>query len=196
MPRDNDDDIVRGVVLGKIGADGVAIEGADALGGTENVTSQRMIAEMGKVEQIVTTIFGVVLAHVDFFQYDALFALDIVVGERRSKQKIGQDVEAGFDMLVRGNRIISRNIAGSKRIDLYAEALHLFGNIECRTALGAFEHHVFDKMRNPVLVFRLVRAPGADINADGNTSCIWHRVNGKTQSTRKSDQFVHTIVPK
>src|SRR5690606_4037363 len=81
-------------------------------------------------------------------------------------------------------------------VEIAANRLDCLGNLARGAALGALEGHVLEKVRNAVLVRRLVTAAGANPNAERGGLQVRHAVGHDSQAGRQFGDFNgHTAAP-
>ncbi len=93
-------------------------------------------------------------------------------------------------------RIIGRGLDRGRGIEVAADRLDFLGDLARGAALGALERHVFEQMRNAVLVAVLVAAAGADPDAERGGFQMRHGVRHDGQTGRQTGYFdAHAAAP-
>ena len=177
-------------VLGHVGVakillQGVAIEGVDAGGGAENRTAERMAAPEAFGENLVDQIVGRVLDHLDLFEDDLLFFLDVVVSQQRIADQVGEDLHGEREVLVQHLQVVAGVFLGGEGVDLATDRIHLLSYFFGRPGGCAFEEHVLDEVRDAHAFRRLVARPPCEPDADGNRAHVRHPFGGKTDTVGK-----------
>src|SRR3954468_5041048 len=75
-------------------------------------------------EQLVDKVVWRVLDHLDFFEDDLFFALDLVGGECRTHHDVGQQVDGKRQMLVENLDVVARVLLRGKGIELTTDRVN------------------------------------------------------------------------
>ena len=146
VARRGDQDVRRRVELLIVSLHRVAIEAADGLLGAQNRTPQRVAFPEIAGEDFVDQVFGIIHFHLQLFEDDALFLLDVVLLEQRIAHQIGHDVEGLGQMLIQHLHVVADQFLGSERVQPAADRIHRARDLFGGAVLGALEHHVLDEM--------------------------------------------------
>ena len=84
-----------------------------------------MIAPEAFREDLVDQIVGRVLDHLDLFEDHLLLALDVVLGEQRIADQIGEDVDGERQVLVEHLEVIAGVFLRREGVDLPADRIDL-----------------------------------------------------------------------
>jgi hypothetical protein len=122
----------------------------------------------------VDLILGIVHFHLQLFEDDAFFLLDVLRVKQRIADQIGHHVEGFRHMLIQHLYVIADQFLGSECVQAAADGVHRAGNLFRGTVFGALEHHVLDEMRKAGFVQRLLARAGADPKAHRNTPDVRH----------------------
>ncbi len=160
-----DQDIGRRVITPVIIADHPLIERANGVLAADDGLAERMILIEIAGEDIVQKIFGIVHLHLQLFQDDALFLLDVLFAKQRVAHHVGQDVEGQRQMLVQDFGVVTDHLLGGECVQAAADGIHRARDVFGRAILGAFEKHVLDEVRDAVLFGSLAARAGLDPDA-------------------------------
>src|SRR5579872_1499034 len=95
-----DQNIFGRVIAVVITIDAVAVEAANGLTGPQNRTPQGMpLPEIAR-EDLMDEIFGIIHIHLQFFEDDAFFLLDVALLKQRISYQVRHDAESVRQMLV------------------------------------------------------------------------------------------------
>ena len=123
--RDHDARVhVVGVV---IAAHGVEVERGQRLAVADDGPPERVLAEDGLAEVVVDELGRRVLVHRDLFEHD--LALLVEVGERGSRDHLGDDLERRVEVLVEEPRVDQRVLLGRGRVGLAAHVVEDAGDV-------------------------------------------------------------------
>ena len=121
-------------------------------------------------------IVGSVGDSADFLDDDALLAKQFVAVEGGFRKNVGQHVERQRHVLPEHARVIGRAFGAGCGVEIAANRFDLFGDLARSAPPRALERHVFEKMRNAMLVAALVAAAGGDPDAKRRRLEMRHRV--------------------
>ena len=152
----------------------------------ENRPPDWLIRKRGRVEQFEHEIVRCILDRADFLQDDAFFALELHAVERALGQNVGKNVErerniAGQDMGVIGGMFGAR-----RGVEIAARRLDLLGDIARRAPPRPLERHMFEKMRQAMLVGAFVARSRADKNTERGGFEMRHALGDDPQAGRQS----------
>src|SRR6185369_3419321 len=151
-----DQNILGSVIAPVVAFHAIAIETADGLPGPQNWTPQRMALPKVTGENFVDQVLGVVDIHLELFENDALFLLDVALFEQRMAYQVGDDPESARQMLVENLDVVADQFLGSERVEPAANRIHGARDLLGRLVLGALKQHVLDEMRNTGFFERLL----------------------------------------
>src|SRR5262249_1548608 len=116
--------------------------------------------------------------------------------ERRLGQNIGQHIEREeYVCLEHACKIAGRFNTG-RCIEISAHSLDCLRDLPCGAAPGALEGHVFEQMRDSVLVRLLVAAARADPHSEGCRFKMRYSIGDHRQARRKASYFnTHAAAP-
>ncbi len=126
----------------------IGVERLHGLASAENRPAERMVLPESLREQLVDEIVRRVLDHLDLFDDDLLFALDIVDAERRIADDVGEDVDREREMLVEDLDVVARVFLGGERVELSADRIDRLRDVFGRPARRSLEEHVLDEVRD------------------------------------------------
>ena len=158
------------------------IEGADAGGRAEDRPAERMIGPETLREDLVDEIIGRVLDHLDLFEDDFLFALDVLFREQRIADQIREDVDGQRQVLVEHLEVIAGVFLRREGVDLAADRIHLLRDFFGTPAGRALEEHVLDEVRDAGMLGRLVARAARQPDADRDRAHVWHPLGGETDT--------------
>ena len=72
--------------------------------------------------------------HLDLFQDDALFLLDVLFAEQRMEHQVGQNVEGQREVLVEHLGVEADQFLGGEGVQVAADGIHRAGDIFGRAA--------------------------------------------------------------
>ena len=99
-------------------------------------------------EQLVDEVVGRVLDHLDLFEDDLLFALDVVGTEPRVHDDVRQDVDGKRQVLVEDLDVVAGVFLGGEGVHLAADRIDRLGDVLGRPRRRALEEHVLHKVRD------------------------------------------------
>src|SRR5581483_1665054 len=154
----------------------------DRLLGSKDRFAEGVILPEVLGEDLMYEVVWAVLVHFDFFQDHAAFARDVPRIEYRVKNQIGEHIESDGKMLVENFDVEANTLFGGEGVHVSADRVDLTGDVFGGARLGSFEDHVFNEMRDPVVLGVLVARSGFDPNADGYGAYVFHLLgqNGQT----------------
>ncbi len=153
---------------------GLALEFLYRFFGAQDRLAQGMIFPEILGEDFVDEVVGVVLVHLDFFEDDAALAGDVLGGERRVQNQVGENIKCNRNMLVEHLDVKADTFFRGEGVHVAADGIDLAGDLLGGAVLGAFEDHVLDEMGDAVRLRRLVARTGLKPNADGSRADVLH----------------------
>src|SRR6476646_3702203 len=133
-----------------------------------------MLGPKAARENVMKEVFRIVQIHLDFFEDDLTFFSYVVGIEFGTKHEIGDDVKSDGQMLVEHFGVITNLLFRSESVEHAADRNQFAGNSFRGAALGAFENHVLDEMREAVFFRDLAAGAVANPNADGDGTDVGH----------------------
>ena len=91
-------------------------------------------------------VIGTVGLHLQFFQDDALFLIDILGPEHRVKHQVGENVHGEREVLVEHFGVEAHQFLRGEGIEIAPDRVHRARDIFGRAAGGAFEKHMLDEV--------------------------------------------------
>ena len=174
---------------GIIIAHGGLIELADGLGRAQDRLAQRMVfPEVGR-EDLLHQVIGAIGLHLDLFQNDALFFLDVFVAKQRMQHQIGQHVEGARQVLVEDLGVEAHQLLAGEGVQVAADRIHRARDSLRRAAGGALEQHVLDEVRDAVALRDFAPRAGAYPDAHRNRPHMRHALADDAQPVRERGHF-------
>ena len=102
----------------------------------------------------------------DFLQDHMAFDLDLAGLEHRVQHDVGNHVEREPGVVSENAGVIGGHLARGIGVDIAAHVLDRLGDLKRVPGLGALERHMFEEMRDAVLIGALVPPAGIDPDAD------------------------------
>ncbi len=155
---------MKGLVV--VGNDLFAPEPVHSLLGAQNRTAERMVGPEGGDEDFVNEIVRRVFDHLDLFEDDAALDLEVVVGEARRDDDVGQQAERGLHLLVEDVAVERGVLLAGEGIDVAAEDVDHLGDVARRPRGRPLEHQVLEKVRRPAVLLRLDGGTAAQVVAE------------------------------
>ena len=112
----------------------------------------------------------------DFLHDDVLLANELLAVEGRLGQNVGEHVERQRHVGLEHARIIGGALGAGRRVEIAADRLDFLGDLPRAAPPRALERHVFEQMRNAVLVAAFVAAAGIDPDAERGGLEMRHRI--------------------
>ena len=189
VPGGRHQQVGRRVHAGVIAADHVLVEALHRLRRAQNRLAQRVVfPEIGR-EDLVDQVVGAVRLHLDLFQDDALFLLDILVAEQRVQHQVGQHVESLRQVLVQHLGVETDQFLGGEGVQIAADRIHRARDILGGPAGGALEQHVLDEVRDAVLFAVFAPRTRADPDAHGDGTHVRHGLGDDAHAVCQRSHF-------
>ena len=144
---------VTGVVVGHDLGDG---DRADHLRVAQHPAPQRVVAMDCGRQHVVDPLLGLVLVHGDFLKHHLALRIDLVLGQRRAKEHLGEQVEGLFRVLVQKARVQLGGLLAGRRVGCGAHAVEQLRDLDRRVPLGALEQQVLEEVRDARLLGGLI----------------------------------------
>src|SRR5216684_7372695 len=141
-------------------------------------------------------VVGRILRRADLLHDDALFALQLVRHEGRIGENVGEHVKRQRHVGLHHPRIIGGGFGRGAGIEIAADRLDFLDDFARRAPRGALERHVFEQMRNAVLVGLFIAAADAGPDAEGGGFQMRHGIGNDSKAGRKlGDIDAHPATP-
>ena len=131
--------------------------------------AQRLPRKGCFLKVIENNIVGRITRFTQFLKHDILFARQIIIVKARVGHQIGDDRQPQRQVARQQPGMKHRRITRCPGVEIAADIFDLFGNRLCRPRLGALEHHMFEQMRQPIMLghFKARAGFGMQCNRDG-----------------------------
>src|ERR1700722_16452502 len=169
--------------------DHLPVEALDGFARAQNRLAQGMVLPEVGGEDFVDQGVGAVRVHLDLFQNDALFLVDILIAEERMEHQVGQHVESPRQMLVEHLGVETDQLLGGEGVQVAADGVHRARDIFGGAVGSALEQHVLDEVRNAVLVGSLTARTGADPYSYGDGADMRHDLADDAHAISKRGHF-------
>ena len=153
-----------------------AVEPPHALRRAQNRLAQRVILPEIRREDLVDQVVRAILLHLDFFQDDALFLLDIFFAEHGVQHQVGQNVEGLRQVLVHHLSVEAHQFFRRKSVQIAAQCVHAARDVLGRPAGRTLEQHVLDEVRDAVVPRRFAPRAGTDPDAHRHAAHVRHNL--------------------
>lgn len=167
-------------------AEGFALKFANGVGCAENGAAKRVIGPEAAGEDVVEKIFRVVHVHLDFFEDDLAFFLDIFGIEFGAQDEIGENVEGNREMGVEDFGVEADLFLGSEGVEHAANGIHFAGDVFGGASLGALEDHMFEEMGGAVFGGGFPAGAVADPDANGDGTDVLHSLRDNHEAVGES----------
>ena len=104
--------------------------------------------------------------HLHFLKDDGTLLGHFMFVEHRVIQHVKNNLCAFLKVRADGLDIIAGRFFAGKGVDLSADAVDVLRNLPRTSLFGAFEHHMFDKMRYARILLRFITGAGFDPYAE------------------------------
>ena len=158
------------------------VEFFDGIGSAENGAAKRMIGPEATGKKFVEQVFGIVQIHLDFFEDDLAFFLDVFGVEFGAKDEISENVEGDGEMLVENFGVEADLFFGSESVEHAADRVHFTSDAFCGAAFGAFENHVLHEVGEAVFFRSFAARAVANPNADRDGAYVRHGLSDDNQA--------------
>ena len=175
----------RRVLLVQVAQDRVAIEALHDVPAAEDGPAKRVPGPEALREEIVDQIVRGVLDHLDLLEDDRLLLLDILRGEARVPQDVGQEVDGERQVLVEHAHVEAGLLLGRERIHLSAHRIDRPGDVLRRPGLRALEDEMLDQMRDSAAALRLHARAGVDPDTDRHRTDMRHHLRDDADAVRQ-----------
>ena len=145
----------------QIAAQRIAVEALQGLGRAQQRAPHRLVRVTQLVEMLEHHVVGRILRRADLLHDHALFALQFVRHEGRIGEDVGEHVERQRHVGLHHPGIIGRGLGRGAGVEIAADRLDFLDDLARRAPRGALERHVFEQMRDAVLVRLFVAAADA-----------------------------------
>jgi hypothetical protein len=107
-------------------------------------------------EHVVDSILGLVLVHRDLLQHHVALGVDLVSGQRRAGEHLGEEPECLLRVLVEEAGVQVRGLLAGRRVRGGAHAIEQLRDLDRGVALRALEKQVLEEVRDARLLGALV----------------------------------------
>ena len=161
-----DDHVRRGIVGAEVAEEVVARDALDEARAAEDRPPERLLREGLQVELVLRDRLGVVGGVTELLQDHLPLAVDLLGGEGRAADHVGEHVERDRHVLGEQHRVVGGVVLGGVGVHRRAHPLDLERDAPRVAGLGALERHVLEEMRDAVQVRGLVARADAHERAD------------------------------
>ncbi len=165
-PRRGDHHVIGGIVPPHVAGQRRAREAPDHLLGAEHRPAHRLRGERRLLEMVEDDVVRRVVRLADLLQDHPALALQLLGLEGRVGQDVADDVGGERRVLLQHLDVVGGLLARGVGVDMPAHRLDLLGDLGGAAPLGALEGHVFEEMRDAVLLRQLVARAGGDVGAE------------------------------
>ena len=173
------------IVACEIGPQAVGRERADRLRRAENRPADRLVGESTRLEQVEHEVIRRVVGGANLLKDDALLACELLGIESGIRQDIRQDVERERNIGAKHARVVPGVLDTRRGVEVSAHGLDFLGDLARGTATRSFECHVFEQMRDAVLVRLLITRPSPHPDSERSRAEMRHAVGDDCQSVRQ-----------
>ncbi len=165
----------RAVVPAQVVAQLRLVERTHRLGGAEDGAAEWLIGKGDDLKVLENQVVRRIGDGADLLDDDVLLAQDFVAVEGRLGENIGEDVERQRHVGLEHAGIIGGGFGAGRGVEIAADRLDFLDDLPGGAPFRALERHVFEEMRDAVLVAPLVAAAGIDPNAERSRLEMRHR---------------------
>ena len=144
-----------------------------------------MPGPLGFFEEFLNARGGFVLIHENFLRDDAALAVDVAGREARVHVDVAEDIADSGKKLGGGGGVVAGALLGGEGVHVASHTLDLLHDASRGAALGAFEKHVLDEMRDAIQVRRLMASPDGGPDAHGGGFGVGHFASGDAKAVGK-----------
>ena len=168
--------------------------GLNLAGRAEDGLAGTLLAELGKLQQVMDQILRRVLVHGDLLQDNAALLFQLRLIHRGVDHQVGEDVHRQFEVLVNHLGVEAGAVAAGEGVELTADGVHFLGNLAGGALFGALEYHVLQEVAKAALLGRFHH--GADVHprADGHRAQVGQPLADHAQAIGKKPFVMHTII--
>ena len=171
---------VPGVMVGANLRDG---DRGDHLGIAQHPPAERVVAVHGLREDVVNAILRLVLVHRDLLEHDLPLGVDLVLGQRRPEQHLGEEPEGILGVLVEEPGVKMGGLLAGGRVRGGAHAVEELRDLDRRVTLRALEQQVLEEVGDPGLLGCLVAGASADPEPEGDRAHRGHLLGDHLEAT-------------
>ncbi len=187
------DDVAGGIGRLEILSQALLRERLNRLSRPEDRAPQRMPLPEALREHFVDEIVGRILDHLDLFEHDLFFALNVHFLKRRVHDDVRQDVDGKGQMLIEHLDVVTRVLLGRKRVELAANRVDRLCDVFGTARRRALEQHVLDKVRDAALSIGLVARSARQPHTQAHRSHLPHRLGKETKTVVQSLAHNHGV---
>eukprot|EP00053_Salpingoeca_punica_P018402 m.180160 g.180160 ORF g.180160 m.180160 type:complete len:528 (-) comp17423_c1_seq1:12-1595(-) len=155
------------VVLLDVALQIVAGDRADVLLGTEDGAAKRGAHKGLRVQHVKENLRRLVINLLDLAQDDVTLHVNLVLGQGRVLQNVGDNVHGLVRVLGEALDKVHRLLARGESVEVRAHVLDLDLQLVLGAARSALEGHVLKEVRGAVVGIRLEAAAGINVHANG-----------------------------
>ena len=175
-PRTHDHQIAGVVMLAHVIDHLVPRQLGDDFLRTQNRSADALMRKGKLVHEVEHIIFRCIEIATDFLDDNLALAIQLAFVEQRMAQHVGDDIDGKLGIFRQHARVIGGFLARGMRVHGAAVAFDIGGKGKGRTLARAFEHHMFDEMRNTIGGPRFVARTDANPGTDHRAFRLAHRV--------------------
>ena len=165
-------------------------------GGAEDRAAERLVGKGELLQMLEDEIVGRIGNGADLLHDHILLAHELLAVERRLGQDVGQNVERKRHVGLEDAREIGGALGAGRGIEIAADRFDLLGDLPRGAPPRALERHVFEEMRDAVLVVPLVAAAGIDPDAERGRLEMRHRVGHDMDAGfQGGHRYAHAAAP-
>jgi hypothetical protein len=180
-----DDQVRRAVGAREIRPQPLAGERLDGFLRAEDRAAERMVGPEVLGEQLMDQIVGRILDHLDLFEDDLLFPIDVFLAEARPHDDVREDLDGERQMLVEHLDVVARVFLRRERVHLPADRIDRLRDVLGGARVGPLEQHVLDEVRDAALLLRLVARAARQPDADADRADMRHPLRQETETIGK-----------
>ena len=154
------------IVTPEISVEFAAMDRANHAPLAEHRAAKRLTRKCGLVHQILREALGVIADVRHLLQHDAPLALELLGRKHRAPQHIGDELDGDAELVARKIEVVAGVIFCGERVHVRAGALGIDSDAIGVAAASAFEHHVFEEVRDAGELERFIARSHAHIGAD------------------------------
>ena len=132
----------------------------------KNGAPHRLTGKGGAQQMIENEIVRRIEGLTDFLNDDAAFAFEFGLFKNGVLQDVGKEIDCERQIALHHAGVIGGCLMRRMGVQMTADIFDFFGNGSGRAALGALEGHVFQQMRDAMLMTAFVTCACIDPNAD------------------------------
>jgi hypothetical protein len=135
-----------------------------------------MVPKTGGLRQVKHQIIRLIFRGGNFLQDYISLTLHFIFIKNGFREDVGENIECQLPVIFHDAGIICRGFHARRGVDFATDIFNFFGNALGGAALGAFEGHMFQKMRNAVFFRQFITRTRFHPNAYGRRFNVGHGV--------------------